>query len=194
MAPLLVSLIFQLLDMLRETFNRVRHVVAKFLQHAGQLTGFSIDGSGQSGDAVNVPAAVREVTAEGLLYTAAVAFNGLSEGPIHTILAAVHRRRFVEFPISPVATTAINHAVRLRQSIRQVGCEKRKHRRAFRLKWLSFSGVKVYREVTHFDDVVLAGFLVKSSLNRVRRKIEVKSSVAVVGDESLLPPAVGCVK
>ena len=42
-----------------------------------------------------------------------------------------------------------------------------------------------------FDNVVLAGFLVKSSLNRVRAEIKIEAIVAVIGDEGLLSCAIG---
>ena len=45
-----------------------------------------------------------------------------------------------------------------------------------------------------FDNVVLAGFLMKSSFNGVRAEIKIEVSVAVVGDECLLSCAVGRVK
>ena len=48
--------------------------------------------------------------------------------------------------------------------------------------------------MARFKNIVLAGLLMKSSLNRVRTEIKIKASVAIVRDESLLPRAVGCVK
>ena len=173
--------------MLRETLNCVGSIVAKFLSARSPLAGLGVDGSGQSGDAVDIAAAVREMRAEGLLDTPTVAFDGLGERSVHGVLAAVHRRRLVEFPISPEAATAINHAVRPWQPTGQFCREKREHRGALGLKGLGLTRIKVYPKMTRFDDVVLAGLLVKGAPDGVRRKIEIKSSAAVVGDERLLP-------
>src|SRR5437879_3579168 len=141
MPCLLISLFLGPLNVLREAFNRVGSIVAKFLQHTGQPAGLSVDGSGQSGDAVDIAATVREVRAEGLLDTPTVAFDDLGEWSVHVVLTAVHQRRLVEFPISPEAATAINHTSRPRQYLRQFGREKRKHRGALGLKRLSLTRI-----------------------------------------------------
>ena len=71
--------------------------MAIFVQHMCNLARLGVDCSGQSGDAVDVAAAVGEAVAERLLDTAAVALDGFGERAVHFVRAAVNGLRRCDF-------------------------------------------------------------------------------------------------